>query len=85
MNWQYKTICRGPTSLLAQLVTEFPKVDIDEYISFYSLRKFQEIPNKIHNFTTEQIYVHSKLLIGSYHTREPQKKEEIHGNKKKKN
>jgi phospholipase D1/2 len=60
MNWQYQTINRGPTSLLQQLLKEFPHVDPYDYISFYSLRSHGQLMGKP---ITEHIYVHSKLMI----------------------
>lgn len=58
MQAQYSAISRGPHSIIAQLTARGIKVD--EYISFYSLRKFDFLDGKP---ITEQLYIHSKLLI----------------------
>eukprot|EP01126_Amoeba_proteus_P047436 TRINITY_DN5410_c0_g5_i1.p1 TRINITY_DN5410_c0_g5~~TRINITY_DN5410_c0_g5_i1.p1 ORF type:complete len:530 (+),score=87.30 TRINITY_DN5410_c0_g5_i1:39-1628(+) len=63
MQWQYKTIGRGESSILESLAKEFPETNLEDYISFYSLRKHQEIPGTGNKFATQPIYVHSKLLI----------------------
>lgn len=59
MHWQFETICRGQTSLYAELRkwTATP----EEYIYFFGLRSFGVMPNA--SLATEQIYVHSKLMI----------------------
>jgi len=60
MKFQYHTISRGGNSLLETLRKEYPYVNIDQYLKFYSLRGYGILNNQIH---TEQIYVHAKLLI----------------------
>lgn len=59
MHWQFATICRGRHSLFAALkdVTDEP----ERYVSFFGLRKYGIMPNGC--VSTEQIYIHSKLLI----------------------
>ncbi|XP_058077633.1 phospholipase D zeta 1-like isoform X2 [Magnolia sinica] len=61
MHWQYRTICRGPNSILKNLYDLLgPKTD--DYISFYGLRTF----GRLHDdgpLATSQVYVHSKLMI----------------------
>jgi len=64
MKWQYHTINRGESSLLTLLSKEFPSVDLSQYITFNALRK-SEFLYTIDAAVTEQIYVHSKLLIGT--------------------
>lgn len=56
--WNYKSICRGPTSLHQRLskIIKDPSV----YISFCGLRAHGMLHDKI---VTELVYVHSKLLI----------------------
>mmetsp|Transcript_2054 Transcript_2054/g.4697 ORF Transcript_2054/g.4697 Transcript_2054/m.4697 type:complete len:1014 (-) Transcript_2054:733-3774(-) len=57
--WEYQTICRGGSSLYAQLAkanVEHP----EQYISFYGLRTHGILDSKP---VTEIIYVHSKLMI----------------------
>ena len=59
MNYQYKSISRGPHSLISRLelagVTNWSK-----YVGFYSLRAHDELQGTP---VTELIYIHSKLLI----------------------
>eukprot|EP01124_Arcella_intermedia_P031282 TRINITY_DN7024_c0_g2_i1.p1 TRINITY_DN7024_c0_g2~~TRINITY_DN7024_c0_g2_i1.p1 ORF type:complete len:446 (-),score=107.75 TRINITY_DN7024_c0_g2_i1:67-1236(-) len=63
MNWQYKTINRCKTALLTQLTLMYPNLkNLDEYISFNALRKAQYLATA-QTFVTEQIYVHTKLMI----------------------
>lgn len=62
MNWQYRTINRGENSLLTKLSQEFPTVDLSQYITFNALRKAEYLIT-LNETVTEQIYVHSKLLI----------------------
>ncbi|CAL4907630.1 unnamed protein product [Urochloa decumbens] len=61
MHWQYRTICRGPNSILQNLFDVIgPKAH--DYISFYGLRAH----GKLYDggpLVTSQIYVHSKLMI----------------------
>lgn len=59
MHWQFATISRGKYSLFAALesVTNKP----ENYVSFFGLRKYGILPNGC--VSTEQIYIHSKLLI----------------------
>eukprot|EP01135_Chromosphaera_perkinsii_P010182 Nk52_evm48s2039 gene=Nk52_evmTU48s2039 len=58
MHWQYRTISRGGNSLLEKLAALVPHPE--DYIQFYGLRTYAEMPTK---FVTEQIYIHSKLMI----------------------
>ena len=58
---QFGTISRGPGALLNQLKTLRPGVDPSAYVSFYSLRQEGRLANG--RRITEQVYVHSKLLI----------------------
>ncbi|KAF3322746.1 phospholipase D p1-like protein [Carex littledalei] len=61
MHWQYRTICRGPRSILQNLYDVVgPKAH--DYISFYGLRTY----GRLHDggpLVTNMIYVHSKLMI----------------------
>jgi phospholipase D1/2 len=64
MHFQYRTICRGDNSLLATLAREFPNVDVNQYIVFHALRKSEFLNSPSGPMAvTEQIYVHSKLMI----------------------
>eukprot|EP01102_Stenamoeba_stenopodia_P021894 TRINITY_DN8940_c0_g1_i2.p1 TRINITY_DN8940_c0_g1~~TRINITY_DN8940_c0_g1_i2.p1 ORF type:complete len:587 (+),score=110.04 TRINITY_DN8940_c0_g1_i2:45-1805(+) len=60
MKWQFETITRGGNSILEKLRKEFPDCSVEDYICFCSLRTFNFIGDRT---VTEQIYVHSKLLI----------------------
>ena len=60
----YQTICRSAdqrASILERLQHDFPSTPIDQYVSFFALRNY----DWLHSQTpvTEQIYVHSKLMI----------------------
>eukprot|EP00268_Persea_americana_P049346 TRINITY_DN5288_c0_g1_i4.p1 TRINITY_DN5288_c0_g1~~TRINITY_DN5288_c0_g1_i4.p1 ORF type:complete len:804 (-),score=140.04 TRINITY_DN5288_c0_g1_i4:260-2671(-) len=61
MHWQYRTICRGPNSILQKLYDLLgPKTH--DYISFYGLRTY----GRLHDgglVATNQVYVHSKVMI----------------------
>ncbi|KAF0716164.1 Aste57867_2992 [Aphanomyces stellatus] len=58
MHWQYTTICRGGHSLLERLGKHI--ADTSQYIAFFGLRQHGLLSN---NVVTEQIYIHSKLMI----------------------
>eukprot|EP01125_Pyxidicula_operculata_P003698 TRINITY_DN1494_c0_g2_i1.p1 TRINITY_DN1494_c0_g2~~TRINITY_DN1494_c0_g2_i1.p1 ORF type:complete len:2944 (-),score=819.76 TRINITY_DN1494_c0_g2_i1:104-8935(-) len=62
MKWQFDTISRSKSSLFRQLRDKYPHTNIEEYISFNALRKSQLLPTT-NTFVTEQIYVHTKLMI----------------------
>jgi len=59
MYWQYRTIGRGGESIYETLTNKGIKPE--EYIQFYSLRQHAKMPNG--EPVTEQIYIHSKVLI----------------------
>jgi phospholipase D1/2 len=61
MHWQYQTIIKNRLSLLAQLKSFYPNENLDEYIGFFSLRTKAFFG--YNRAVTEQIYVHSKLMI----------------------
>jgi hypothetical protein len=67
MQAQYSSLCKGPTSLMALLSAR--NIPIDDYLLILSLRTYTTIQSKesdaakVLNFITEQIYIHSKLLI----------------------
>ncbi|RHY29394.1 hypothetical protein DYB32_005171 [Aphanomyces invadans] len=58
MHWQYTTICRGGHSLLERLAKIMP--DPSHYVAFFGLRQHALLNGHV---VTEQIYIHSKLLI----------------------
>ena len=63
MYWQFKTICRGGNSLIEKLVKE--GIDPHEYLKFVGLRTHDKMKN---GYQTEQVYIHSKLMIIDDHT-----------------
>eukprot|EP00658_Telonema_sp_P-2_P057179 TRINITY_DN4563_c0_g2_i4.p1 TRINITY_DN4563_c0_g2~~TRINITY_DN4563_c0_g2_i4.p1 ORF type:complete len:1290 (+),score=337.12 TRINITY_DN4563_c0_g2_i4:78-3947(+) len=60
MQWQYGTISRGGHSILEQLNSKFPDVNINKYITFNALRRHDVMDGKP---VSEQIFVHSKFLL----------------------
>ncbi|KAG6504979.1 hypothetical protein ZIOFF_037327 [Zingiber officinale] len=61
MHWQYRTICRGPNSILQNLY-DLMGPRAHDYISFYGLRSYGRLSDG-GPLATNQIYVHSKLMI----------------------
>ncbi|KAJ1283525.1 hypothetical protein BS78_03G134800 [Paspalum vaginatum] len=61
MHWQYRTICRGPNSILKNLY-DVVGSKAHDYISFYGLRAHGRLGDE-GPLVTNQIYVHSKLMI----------------------
>lgn len=59
MQGQYQAISRGPGSIIGSLL-EIGIEKPEAYISFFSLRTYDRLDGK---YVTEQVYVHSKLLI----------------------
>ncbi|KAH0556541.1 hypothetical protein GP486_005592 [Trichoglossum hirsutum] len=60
MQCQYRSICRGHTSIFGRLRAH--DVDPEDYIQFYSLRSWGKLgPEKI--LVTEQLYIHAKCMI----------------------
>ena len=60
MQCQFRSICRGETSIFGRLRAE--SIEPEDYIQFYSLRSWGRIgPNKA--LTTEQLYIHAKCMI----------------------
>ncbi|KAK9471730.1 uncharacterized protein V1510DRAFT_396593 [Dipodascopsis tothii] len=60
MQCQFRTISRGPNSIFARL--ERADINPDDYISFYSLRKWGKI-GPAGNLVTEQLYIHAKIMV----------------------
>ncbi|KAL1922133.1 uncharacterized protein VTP21DRAFT_10775 [Calcarisporiella thermophila] len=58
MHLQYLSICRGENSIYKRLQND--GIDPDDYITFYGLRTWDKLSNE---YVTEQVYVHSKLMI----------------------
>ncbi|KIW09031.1 uncharacterized protein PV09_00924 [Verruconis gallopava] len=60
MECQYRSICRGPTSIFARLRNH--GIEPEDYIEFYALRSHGQIgPTKA--LVTEQLYIHAKVMI----------------------
>ncbi|KAF1983317.1 phospholipase D [Aulographum hederae CBS 113979] len=60
MQCQYRSICRGETSIFGRL--QAAGIDPEDYIEFYALRKWDTIgPKKA--LVTEQLYIHAKIMI----------------------
>ena len=57
-HWNYKSICRGESSLIQKLYRE--RIDPTRYISFHGLRCHDVLNGRP---VTELIYVHSKMII----------------------
>ena len=63
MYWQFRSICRGGNSLMEKLIEH--GVNPHEYIKFVGLRTYDKLKN---GWQTEQVYIHSKLMIVDDHT-----------------
>ncbi|KAG7013656.1 Phospholipase D zeta 1 [Cucurbita argyrosperma subsp. argyrosperma] len=61
MHWQYRTICRGPNSMMHNLY-DLLGSKVQEYISFYGLRSYGKLFDG-GPVATSQVYVHSKIMI----------------------
>lgn len=60
MMCQYRSICRGETSIFGRL--RALGIEPEDYIQFYSLRSWGKIgPHK--HLVTEQLYIHAKCMI----------------------
>ncbi|KAK4982894.1 Phospholipase D1 [Elasticomyces elasticus] len=60
MQCQYRSICRGETSIFARLRAS--GIEPSDYIEFYALRQWGKIgPRKC--LTTEQLYIHAKCMV----------------------
>ncbi|KAI1358289.1 phospholipase D [Xylaria arbuscula] len=60
MQFQYRSICRGPHSIFGRLEAE--GINPEDYISFFSLRAWGHIGKK-NALVTEQLYIHAKTII----------------------
>ncbi|XP_022870656.1 phospholipase D zeta 1-like isoform X2 [Olea europaea var. sylvestris] len=61
MHWQYRTICRGESSILQKLCSMLGPIAHD-FISFYGLRTYGRLFDG-GPLVTSQVYVHSKVMI----------------------
>jgi phospholipase D1/2 len=60
MQCQYRSICRGESSIFGRLRAQ--GIDPTQYIEFYALRQWGKIgPRKC--LTTEQLYIHAKCMV----------------------
>lgn len=60
MTCQYRSICRGETSIFGRL--RAAGIEPEDYIHFYALRAWGEIgPQK--SLVTEQLYIHAKCMV----------------------
>lgn len=60
MSCQYKSICRGESSLFGRLRAR--DIEPEDFIEFYALRSWGKIgPNQA--LVTEQLYIHAKVMI----------------------
>lgn len=60
MQCQFRSICRGESSIFGRLRAE--GIEPEDYIQFYSLRSWGKIgPNK--QIVTEQLYIHAKCMV----------------------
>ncbi|KAI1499882.1 hypothetical protein F5X99DRAFT_419663 [Biscogniauxia marginata] len=60
MQFQYRSICRGPHSIFGRL--EAVGIVPENYISFFSLRNWGRI-GRHKQIMTEQLYIHAKTII----------------------
>ncbi|KAI1177244.1 phospholipase D [Nemania sp. FL0916] len=60
MQFQYRSICRGPHSIFGRL--EASGVNPEDYISFFSLRTWGRMGEK-NALATEQLYIHAKTIV----------------------
>ncbi|PGH12567.1 hypothetical protein AJ79_04188 [Helicocarpus griseus UAMH5409] len=60
MQCQYRSICRGESSIFGRL--RAVNIEPEDYIQFFSLRAWGKVgPRK--NLVTEQLYIHAKCMI----------------------
>ena len=60
MQYQYRSICRGDSSIFGRLRSN--GIDPEDYIQFYSLRQWGRIGPK-NALVTEQLYIHAKCMV----------------------
>ncbi|KAI1767329.1 phospholipase D [Hypoxylon sp. FL1150] len=60
MQFQYRSICRGPNSIFGRL--KAVGIEPEDYIQFLSLRQWGRIGTHNH-LVTEQLYIHAKTII----------------------
>jgi len=60
IKYHFKAISREGNSILEKLASDFPGVDLSEYISFHCLRNWGELGGQT---VTTHIYIHTKICI----------------------
>jgi phospholipase D1/2 len=60
MQCQYRSICRGESSIFGRLRAQ--GIDPTQYIEFYALRQWGKIGPR-NSLTTEQLYIHAKCMV----------------------
>lgn len=60
MQCQYRSICRGETSIFGRL--RALGIDPEDYIQFFSLRTWGKIGDR-QQIVTEQLYIHAKCMV----------------------
>ncbi|KAI0019261.1 phospholipase D [Xylariomycetidae sp. FL0641] len=60
MQFQYRSICRGPHSIFGRL--RAVGINPDDYITFFSLRNWGRIGTN-QALVTEQLYIHAKAIV----------------------
>ncbi|KIW43383.1 uncharacterized protein PV06_04492 [Exophiala oligosperma] len=60
MQYQYRSICRGESSIFGRLRSA--GVEPEDYIQFYSLRQWGRIGSR-KTLVTEQLYIHAKCMV----------------------
>jgi phospholipase D1/2 len=60
MQYQYRSICRGESSVFGRLRAQ--GIEPEDYIQFYGLRQWGKIGPR-HRLVTEQLYIHAKCMV----------------------
>ena len=60
MQWQFRSISRGPSSIFGRLIAA--GVEPEDYIQFFSLRSWGKIGRQ-KGLVTEQLYIHAKIMV----------------------
>ncbi|KAK5099135.1 Phospholipase D1 [Exophiala xenobiotica] len=60
MQYQYRSICRGESSIFGRL--KALGIEPEDYIQFYALRQWGKIGPR-QTLATEQLYIHAKVII----------------------
>lgn len=59
--WQFTSMFKGKKSLYGYFKEKYPDVNIDDYMTISCLRQYGQFKSGV--YSTEMIYVHSKLMI----------------------